>query len=59
MADEHTEKGLTRADLEDDEDLALGYSVLQALSEAAGDMTELSPGVWYAEKREGDRGLWI
>jgi hypothetical protein len=33
MADtERTEQGLTRADLEDDQDLALGYGVLRALT---------------------------
>ncbi|WP_250009142.1 hypothetical protein [Actinoplanes sp. M2I2] len=57
--DEHTEKPLKRAELEDDEDLALGYSVLRALAENSGDMVELAPGVWHVEKRDSHRGYWI
>lgn len=57
--DERAEQGLTRAELEDDEDLALGHAYLDGLTKAADGMVELAPGVWYAEKREDDRGLWI
>jgi len=59
MADERPGQALTRADLEDDEDLSLGRAYLRALAEISEDMTEIAPGVWHAEKRGGERGFWI
>lgn len=56
---EDAEQDLTRAELEDDEDLALGHAYRRALMEKAG-AVELDDGVWYIEKAPDDRGhYWV
>lgn len=39
----------------EDEDLALGYSLLRALAEHDRTMIEVSPGVWRVSKPEPGR----
>ena len=41
---------------EDDEDLALGYSMMRALAEAGAGIEEIGPGVW---RHSGEGVTWV